>query len=1117
VINCGKCGRENRQGRRFCAGCGTALELKCPQCGASNEPDEYYCGQCGFALVLGSGSAAEQQPPPAVRIVAENSEVQPLDGERKTVTALFADIKGSMELMEDLDPEDARAIIDPALKLMIDAVHRYDGYIVQSTGDGIFALFGAPVAHEDHPQRALHAALRMQEEMRRYGDRMRSQGQTPLQVRIGVNTGEVVVRSIQTGADHTEYTPIGHSTGLAARLQTLATPGTTMISGSTRRLVEGFFQLKSFGPTRLKGVTEQVEVYEVTGLGPLRTRLQRAAARGLTKFVGRQHEMEALKYAAEQAQAGHGQIVAVMGDPGVGKSRLYYEFKAVSQSGWMVLEAFSVSHGKASAYLPVLDLLSQYFEISRDDDDRKRRERVLGKVLGLDRTLEDTLPYLYSLQGVTDTGDSLAQMDPQIRRRRTLEAIKRILLRESLNQPLIAIFEDLHWIDSETQALLNLLVDAIANARILLLVNYRPEYRHDWGSRTHYTQLRLDPLGRESAAEMLAALLGDEPELEPLKHLIADRTEGNPFFVEEMVQALFEQGVLVRNGKVNLKQSLAEIKIPPTVQALLASRIDRLPPDQKELLQTLAVMGREFMLTLVQRVTLRSSDELEQMLAQLQLGDFIYEQPAVDEIEYTFKHALTQEVTYNSLLVERRRAIHEKIANAIEALVSERLEDHYTELAYHFLRSPDAAKAIRYAHLAADQALKRAAYSEAGNLIEAALKLLDRLFERTERLHAEFALRRIENTLAFALLGGGSQERARAVRRMCELGEKIGEKGQLLLGLTELCQLHFVRGEASEGLELAIRCLALAEDKHDPLSLALASHYVALLAHSCGNLRQAVSQFQDAMRNADRANVDVLQIGLLFDTAVAWVLTLDLHLLGRVGEALKVTEQGLRNVRESRHLFSLSFALCFPWLRQFRREPEIALACAEEAISLCDQNGFAVWLAWARFTRGWALAELGQVAQGVVEMEAAILNFRRMGGVPHLPYAIALVASSYATMGQTEKGLALLNESLALIERGGEKIEKAEILRLKGEVLLMHDSTKTAEAEACCRAALDMARAQEAKWWELRTSVSLARLLRDNSRPDEARTMLGEIYNWFTEGFDTPDLKDAKALLEELT
>jgi class 3 adenylate cyclase len=432
VIRCGKCGRENRQGRRFCAGCGTALELKCPQCGASNEPDEYYCGQCGFALVLGSAPSAERQLAPALRIVAGNSETQPLDGERKTVTALFADIKGSMELMEDLDPEEARAIVDPALKLMIDAVHRYGGFVVQSTGDGIFALFGAPVAHEDHPQRALYSALRMHEAMRHYSERLRADKGINLQLRIGINIGEVVVRTIQTGTEHTEYSPIGHSTSLAARLQTLAMPGSTVISGNMRGLVEGYFQLKGLGPTRIKGVSEPLELFEVTGLGPLRTRLQRAAARGLTKFVGREREMDTLGHALEQVKAGHGQIVAAIADHGVGKSRLFYEFKAVSQSKCMVLEAYSVSYGKASAYLPVIDLLHGYFGITPDDDARKRREKVGGKVLMLDRALEDALPYLFSLLGIADTSDPLAEMDGQVKRRRTLDAIKRVLVRESL-------------------------------------------------------------------------------------------------------------------------------------------------------------------------------------------------------------------------------------------------------------------------------------------------------------------------------------------------------------------------------------------------------------------------------------------------------------------------------------------------------------------------------------------------------------------------------------------------------------------------------------------------------------------------------------------------------------
>src|SRR5215472_16398976 len=364
---------------------------------------------------------------PQIRI-AETSPPENLEGERKTVTALFADIKGSTELAQDLDPEEARAIIDPALKIMIDAARHYDGY-VQSAGDGIFALFGAPIAHEDHPQRAVHAALRMQREIRSYGDQLLEAGGVPVEIRVGVNTGEVVMRPLKTGDSHVEYAPIGHTTNLASRMQAVARSGSVVVSEATRKLVEGYFQLKSIGPTRVKGVTEPVQIYEVTGLGPLRTRLQRSAARGYTKFVGRHAEMEALKHAAERVGTGHGQIVAAMAEAGVGKSRLFHEFKATVQSGWLVLEALSFSHGKASAYLPVLDLLQSYFGIEPEDDSRKRREKVNGKVLTLDRALEDALPHLLGLLGLNEGDDPLPGMD-HVQRRRMLDALKRILLRE---------------------------------------------------------------------------------------------------------------------------------------------------------------------------------------------------------------------------------------------------------------------------------------------------------------------------------------------------------------------------------------------------------------------------------------------------------------------------------------------------------------------------------------------------------------------------------------------------------------------------------------------------------------------------------------------------------------
>src|SRR5208282_2551157 len=402
-MRCTKCGTDNAADARFCNQCATPLNRACPKCARLNAPDAKFCPQSPAPLTspapAGPSAGASRERSLGDLQVAERVRVQPstdspIDGERKTVTALFADIKGSMELMEDLDPEEARAIVDPAIKLMIDAAHRYDGYIVQSTGDGVFALFGAPVAHEDHPQRALYAAFRMQEELKRYSDRIRSEGRLPIQVRVGVNTGEVVVRSIKTDDAHTEYTPIGHSISLASRMQALAPIGSVASTDQVRKLCEGYFIFKSLGPTKVKGVSEPVEVFEVTGLGPLRTRLQRSVGRGLTKFVGREREMEALKHAAEQAKAARGQIVAAMAEAGVGKSRLFFEFKAKNQSGWMVLETISVSHGKASAFLPVIDLLWSYFKINSGDDERTRREKVTGRVLALDRSLEDALPYL---------------------------------------------------------------------------------------------------------------------------------------------------------------------------------------------------------------------------------------------------------------------------------------------------------------------------------------------------------------------------------------------------------------------------------------------------------------------------------------------------------------------------------------------------------------------------------------------------------------------------------------------------------------------------------------------------------------------------------------------------
>jgi class 3 adenylate cyclase len=724
-MRCSKCGADNAAGSRFCNQCATPLNRACPKCARVNPPDAKFCAECAEPLTSdATKSSARTSAAPPVRSAPEQPDPPAADGERKTVTALFADIKGSTELEQDLDPEEARAIVDPALKLMIDAVRRYDGYVVQSTGDGIFAMFGAPLAHEDHAQRALYAALRMLEELRSYAAALRERGRAPIEIRVGVNTGEVVVRAIQTAEGHAEYTPIGHATNLASRMQTVAATGTIATTENTRKLCEGYFTFRALGPTRIKGVSEAVNVHEVTGLGVLRTRLQASARRGLSKFVGREAELSQMKNALASAKSGRGQIVAAVAEAGVGKSRLFYEFQAIRDSEAQVLETLAVPHGKASAYLPLIDLLKNYFGITAEDDVRKRREKIGGKILILDRALEDTLPYIFALLEVSESGDALAQMDAEVRRRRTLDAIKRLLVRESLKQPLILIFEDLHWIDEGSRTLLNLLADSIGTARVLMLVNYRPEFIHNWGNKTYYTQLRLDPLGTESAEEMLDALLGPDAQLAALKKLVAEKTEGNPFFMEEIVQSLFEQGALLRNGTVKLAKSLSAIQIPPTVQAVLASRIDRLPPEQKDLLQTLAIIGKEFPRKLVREVSGRSDDVLDSLLNGLQTAEFIYEQPSISDVTYVFKHALSQQVAAGSALVERRKVLHQRVARVLEAQFPEIAETQPELVAHHYTEAGLGAEAVPYWLRAGRRALARWANLEAIDHLKKGLELL---------------------------------------------------------------------------------------------------------------------------------------------------------------------------------------------------------------------------------------------------------------------------------------------------------------------------------------------------------------------------------------------------------
>ena len=855
-------------------------------------------------------------------------------------------------------------------------------------------------------------------------------------------------------------------------------------------------------------------MYEVVSAGPLRSHFELAARRGLTRFVGREREMAELAGALEQARAGHGQIVAAVGEAGAGKSRLMYEFKATIPDGCKVLEAYSVSHGKASAWLPVIELLKSYFEIA-DEDDSHRSAKVEAKARGLDPALAETLPYILSLLGIADAATSLAMMDAGIRRRRTLEAIKRIIIRESLKQPLVVIFEDLHWIDPETQELLDLLVDGIASARILMLVNYRPEYHHAWGNRTCYTQLRLDPLEDQSADEMLHALLGADASLQSLKRLIIERTQGNPFFIEEIVRALIEQGVLVRNGGARLTKPLTEIHVPPTVQGILASRIDALPASEKDLLQTLAVIGKDFPLNLVRHMTASREDQLDSMLKGLQAGEFIYERPALGEAEYTFKHALTQEVAYNSVLMERRRLLHERTGEGIEALFKDRIDDHLAELAHHYSRTANTRKAVEYLFRAGSQAAARYAHSEAVIRLSNARELLKRLPDDAERARQELSVLSALGRSLGVVKGFAAAELEPVYARERELCAQIRDPMLAFPALWGQWVTRWWKLELHTALELADELLAAAEDAKDPAMLLVGNHARGTTLHFLGEFISAIEHLEKALavfelRQPLPEELEARRLDSLS------FLYFTLRIIGYPDRAWAISREVLEMAQRSSDPNVLAQASCFEAMNNLVvADGTAAQKYAEESMALSGERGLVSLSAMATAVRGAALIIQGRYEEGIAGMRRGISALRAAGG-PSMAWFFSLLAYGLGRVGQPEEGLLVVEEGFASVAKTGEQLGSPGLHHVKGELLQRQNPPDRGQAELCFRTAIEIAQRQSARLTELRATTSLARLLAKQGRRDEARPMLAEIYGWFTEGFDTADLKDAKALLDEL-
>jgi len=1064
-MECLQCEAQNPGDAVFCENCGSRLEVVCPNCGGANRLGAKFCKKCGqrlleaapASLTSGKFSSVETYTPKHLAEKILNSK-NSLEGERKQVTVLFADIKGSMELLADYDPEEARKLLDPIIEHMMEAVYRYEGTVSNLMGDGIMALFGAPISHEDHAVRACYAALRIQESVKRYADGVRRTGGVPIQTRVGLNSGEVVVGSI--GNDlKMDYTAVGPTVHLAARMEQMATPGSVLMTPNALRLAEGYVQVRPLGPVNVKGLTEPLEVYEITGVGAARSRLQAAAARGLTRFVGRDAETEQLRKALVQARADHGQVVGVVGEPGLGKSRLFFEFiHSHRTQGWLILESGSVSYGKATPYLPVIDLLKAYFKIQDRDDQREIREKVTGKLLTLDKSLESTLPAFLTLLDVPVDDPMWQALDPFQRRQQTLGAVKRLLLRESQVQPLILLFEDLHWIDSETQAMLESLVESLPTSRLLLLVNYRPEYQHGWGSKTYYTQLRLDPLPPESAGEILNSVLGNDHGLQSLKELLIERTEGNPFFLEESVRTLVETRVLSgERGNYHLEKKLESTQMPATVQAVLAARIDRLPLEEKQLLQSAAVIGKDVPFPLLHAITVLSDEELRRGLTHLQAAEFLYETSLFPDLEYTFKHALTHEVAYGSLLHERQGALHSRIVEAIETQYPDRLIEQVERLAHHAARGKVWDKAVTYLRQAGAKSDERSANREAASYFERALTALAHLPDdretREQAIDLHFDLR-----ISLAVLG--ERERFLEHLRAAEaLANALGDDRRLARVSVYIARELSLQGEYEQAVTACERAIAMARTLDDYGLEVIATNFMGNSYYCLGNYSKAV---EAQGRNLVPLDNPVVRerfgaINLPFANSRT-SLALALAERGEFVEAITRGTEAIQIAEAVGHSFSVAETYRRMGHLHFRRgNLHKATLALEHALETCQQVDSPPLLHAVGSTLGYVYALSGRSDEVIPHLEEAVERPVMAGSNEGQASQIIWMSEAYLLAGREADAHAAAQRALRLARQHKERGHEAYTLRLLGEIAAREDPLDVEKVKNHYRQALALA------------------------------------------------------------
>jgi class 3 adenylate cyclase len=951
-----------------CAGCQAELPAGarfCPQCARPAEP----------LLAPAQASPAERSPRDytpkhlAEKILQSKSA---LEGERKQVTVLFADVKGSMELAEQLDPEEWHTILDRFFEILSEGIHRFEGTVNQYTGDGIMALFGAPIAHEDHAQRACYAALHLRDTLKAYADALRIEQGLNFSVRMGINSGEVVVGKI--GDDlRMDYTAQGLTVGLAQRMEALAEAGKAMLAGATIDLVQGYFALRDLGAMNVKGVDTPVRVAELEGTGHMRSRLDRSRARGLSKFVGRDEEMQRLETALRRALEGDGQVVGVMAEAGSGKSRLCWEFLERCRSrGIIVRSSTGVPHGRAVPLQPILEFYREIFGSTPEDTDVQARQKIAGSIAQMAPEELGSLPLLFDFMRVPDPVQPAPDLAPDERLRAVMGLLRRLTAARSRREPAVLVFEDLHWIDPDTEVIVEGLVDAAAGTRTLVLLNFRPEYRASWVGRTHYQQIALRPLDAAAAGALLTDWLGSDPSLARFVDLVCERTGGNPFFMEEVVQAQIESGGLVgARGRFRLQHPIESVEVPASVQSLLAARIDRLDEATKRLLQTAAVIGDEVAETVLERVAGLDRDMLRSAVRRLVQSEFLYEAALYPQSEYAFKHPLTREVAYASLLRERRRALHAAVATVLEVLAGEAADQRAPLLAYHWEQAARALEAARW------QA--RAAVRLGGNAGEAIFhwrKVTELLAEERDAPEARALLGQARARLVYAA-GRSAVPEAEVARLFADARRELGDgdSRELAWAIASYAIVRNGAGNVEEAHLLGAEALAMARRFDDPALLA-ASLWANCLVYPSNEFPEESDRFAAEIEHLCASDPS---LGEELSGFRAWAIasSLGFPALFRFGRGDEVearlaemrSRMGVGNSAPEQVLLHYYFT----WARAERGDVSGALEHGRQALEWAMQSQNLAIRVFGHAARGWGLLSAGRLDEALEQIEQALV------------------------------------------------------------------------------------------------------------------------------------------------